>query len=230
MAFARECGHEHEECGLREVKIRDHGIKGLETISGRVYYPFDRSLHVGDYAFNPNLPIWVGQDFNIDPMSTAIVQPQMNGELWVVDEMVIYGSNTEEVCDELERKYWRYLKSMIVYPDPAGGQRQHARGETDLDIFREKGFKRIKHRSKNPPVADRVNAVNRLLQSADGKVVLRIDRSCKDLIKSFEQTIYKKGCRDIDKGPGVEHITDAIGYALELERPVRKINIGGLSL
>lgn len=95
-------------------------------------------------------------DFNIDPMSTVIMQPQPNGEVWVVDEIVQFGSNTEEICEEIERKYWRYMKQIVIFPDPAGGQRQHARGESDLDIMREKGFKKILYRRKHPAIADRV--------------------------------------------------------------------------
>lgn len=200
------------------------------TMSGRVYYPFDRQLHVGNYPFNPRLPIWIGQDFNIDPMSSAIIQPQPSGELWVVDELVLFGSNTAEVCDELERRYWRHKNQIVIYPDPAGGARQHARGETDLDIFREKGFKNIKHRKKHPAVADRINCVNRQLQTATGVVNLRVDAHCRHTIQSLEQTIYRPGSRDVDKSMNIEHVTDAIGYPIELEFPMRKIQIAGVSL
>jgi len=202
----------------------------FETMSGRVYYPFDRGLHVGKLQFNENLPIWVGQDFNIDPMTSIIMQPQRNGELWVVDEVILYGSNTEETCNELERRFWRYLRSTTIYPDPAGGHRQHARGESDLDIFRERGFKRMKYHYSHPKVKDRVNAVNRMLMSADGRVRLRVDEKCKETIQSFEQTIYKEGSPEIDKMMSVEHATDALGYCIEYEYPVRLTNIRGLSI
>ena len=214
---------------MDEKSFKQEFEASFETMSGRVYYPFERSEHVGQYAFNPKLPIWVGMDFNIDPMSTVIFQPQRNGELWAVDEIVLFGSNTEEVCDELEKRYWRQQVQVVVYPDPAGGQRQHARGETDLDILREKGFKRLKFRKKHPFVADRVNAVNRMLKAADGSIRLRIDERCKHFISALEQTIYKKGSRDVDKAAGVEHSADAGGYCIELEFPVRKIEVGGLS-
>ena len=107
-------------------------------MSGRVYYPFDRNVHVKPLQFNPRLPIWVGQDFNIDPMSSVILQPQPNGELWAIDELVLFSSNTAEVCDELERRFWRWKSQVTVFPDPAGAYRQHARGESDVDIFKEK--------------------------------------------------------------------------------------------
>jgi hypothetical protein len=215
---------------MDEKSFKQEFEASFETMSGRVYYPFNRQEHVGLYPFNPMLPIWVGMDFNIDPMSAVIFQPQVNGEIWIVDEIVLFGSNTEEVCKEIDKRYWRQQKGVVVYPDPAGGQRQHARGETDLDILRENGFKRIKHRRKNPFVADRVNAVNRMLRSADGTVRMRINEHCKHVISAFEQTIYKRGSRDVDKDAGVEHSADAAGYCIELEYPVRKIQVVGVSL
>ena len=220
---------EAAKADMDDKSFKQEFLASFEVMSGRVYYPFDRNVHVGKYLFNPKLPIWIGMDFNIDPMSAIVFQPQPSGELWAVGEIVLFGSNTEEVCEAIDKRFWRNQNQITVYPDPAGGQRQHARGETDLDILREKGFKRIKYRRKHPLVADRVNAVNRMLRAADGSVRMRIDESCKNLINAFEQTIYKPGTRDVDKDAGVEHIADAAGYCIDLEYPVRKIQIGGLS-
>ena len=216
---------------MDEKSFKQEFEASFETMSGRVYYPFERPEHVSeDVKFNPKLPIWVGMDFNIDPMSTVIFQPQPDGTLWAVDEIVLFSSNTEEICEELEKRYWRYQKQMTIFPDPAGGQRQHARGETDMDILREKGFKKIRYRKKHPAIADRVNAVNRMLRSADGSVKLKVSPKCKSLIASFEQTIYKPGSRDVDKATGTEHSADAAGYCIELEFPMRKVEFGGLSI
>lgn len=201
----------------------------FETMSGRVYYPFDRAVHVHSAQFNPHLPIWVGMDFNIDPMSAVIFQKQSDESLWAVDEVVLFGSNVQEMCEELERRYWRFQKNVVIYPDPAGGQRQHARGESSLDILRQHQFRNLKHRRKHPPVDDRVNAVNRMLQAADGTVRMRIDPKCKKFIESLEQTIYVKGSREVDKTGQTEHSADAAGYCIELEYPVRTVQIGGLS-
>jgi len=202
----------------------------FETMSGRVYHPFDRKIHLKATKFDPERPIWVGQDFNIDPMSTVVMQPQDDGSVHVVDEIVLRGSNTEEVADELEKRYWRQIDNVVLYPDPAGQYRQHARGESDLDIFREKGFRKQRYHRKHPPIADRVNAVNRMLKSADGQVRLYIHPKCKNLIASLEQTIYKKGSRDIDKDADVEHSADALGYGIHYQFPVRKIQIAGVSI
>lgn len=215
---------------MDEKSFRQEFEASFETMSGRVYHAFDRNIHLGDFSFNPRLPIWIGQDFNIDPMSSVIMQPQPNGEIHVIDECVLFGSNTQETADELSRRYYRYLKQVVFFPDPAGSQRGHARGESDLKILRETGFTRLRYRRKHPPVADRVNAVNRLLKSGEGSINLRIDRRCKHVITSLEQTIYKPGSREIDKSAGIEHSGDALGYPIEFEFPVRKISILGVSL
>lgn len=202
----------------------------FETMSGRVYYPFDRQKHVGKYPFNPSLPIWIGQDFNIDPMSSAIMQPQPNGEIWVVDELVLFNSNVTEVCDVLEQRYWRYLKQIELFPDPAGSSRSHARGESALDIFRARGFGRIYYRKKHPFVQDRVNAVNAKLYSANGQVTLRVNDTCRNVIEAFEQVIYKEGSTEIDKSLNKEHVADGLGYCIEYRYPIRTYHTMGLKI
>lgn len=222
---------EAAKADMDEKSFRQEFEASFETMSGRVYHTFDRATHLGDYKFNPKLPIWIGQDFNIDPMSSVIMQPQPSGEIWIIDEVILFGSNTQETADEVSKRYWRYQKQITFYPDPAGATGStKSRGESDLDILRDSGFKRMKYRRKHPKVADRVNAVNRMFKAADGSVRMRVDRDCKHTIDALEQTIYKKGTREVDKTMGVEHAADGLGYCIDLEFPVRRIQILGISI
>lgn len=215
---------------MDEKSFNQEFLASFETMSGRVYYPFDRKVHVKPLLFNPNLPIWIGQDFNIDPMSSVVFQRQKDGEMWAVDEIYLPNSNTEELCDELERRYWRYIDQIVIYPDPAGAYGStKGRGESDLDIFRKRGFKKQKYRRKHPAVTDRVNAVNKMLKSANGTIRLYVDPRCKKFIEAMEQTLYVPGSREVDKRQGVEHAADAGGYCIEFEFPVFKVEIMGLS-
>jgi hypothetical protein len=122
------------------------------------------------------------------------------------------------------------MHNITMYPDPAVVSRSHARGESSLDIMREKGFRKIKFRKKHPAVRDRVNATNAQFLNASGDIRLKIDRSCINLIQSCEQVLYKTGSNDIDKSLDMEHITDALGYPIELERSTRRIIIAGRSI
>lgn len=214
---------------MDEKSFRQEFEADFSSMAGRVYYPFSRAVHIRHCPFNPKLPIWVGMDFNIDPMSAVILQPQANGEVWAVSEIVKLSSNTEEMCQELERRYYRWQERVIIFPDPAGGARQHARGESDLDIMKEHGFTRIKYRRQHPPVADRVNAVNRMLMSAKGEIKLFVDPSCTHLINALEQTVYIEKTREVDKSANIEHSADALGYAIEIQYPVRRVNVAGFS-
>jgi hypothetical protein len=216
---------------MDEKSFRQEFEASFETMAGRVYHAFDRSIHVGNYPFNPKLPIWIGQDFNIDPMSSVIMQPQPDGDIWIVDEVILYGSNTQETADEIGRKFFRWTKAVTFYPDPAGAAGStKGRGESDLDILRDAGFSRLKYRRKHPKVADRVNAVNRMFKSADGSIRMYVNNTCKTTIGSLEQTIYKPGTREVDKSAGLEHAGDALGYCIDLEFPVRNIKIMGMSI
>ncbi len=202
----------------------------FETMSGRVYYQFDRNTHVGDYPFNPHLPIYIGMDFNIDPMSAIICQEQGNGEIWVVDECVLYGSNAQETADELARRYYKHMDQISIYPDPAGNNRNHDRGESSLDILREAGFDRLYYKAKHPLIMDRVNAVNRVMRAADDTIVLRVNSPCRKFVDSAEQTIYKPGTREVDKSQGNEHAMDAFGYYIDYRHPMAKRDLLGISI
>lgn len=216
---------------MTEKDFRQEFEASFETLSGRVYYTFDRVEHVGHYPFNPRLPIWVGQDFNIDPMSSVIMQVQPNGEVWIVDEIVLFGSNTQETADELAKRYYKYMGPQItIYPDPAGAGRGHQRGESDLDILRNAGFKRTKFKRKHPLVADRVNDVNAMFKNAEGQARMRINHTCKQTIDSLEKTIYKPNSREVDKSQGTEHAADALGYCINIEFSSRKFVPKGVSI
>lgn len=202
----------------------------FETMSNRVYHAFDRNVHVRRVTYDPALPIIVGMDFNINPMSAVLMQKK-NDKLYVFDEIILDNSNTFEMSEELERRHWRVKKKIKIYPDPAGKQKSTSSvGESDFSILKKKGFGGLVYRRKHPRVRDRINAVNRMLMSGDGTVRIYIDHSCKGLIRSFEQTQYKKNTSDIDKAAGMEHATDAIGYPIDLLYPVKTVKVMGVSV
>ena len=204
----------HARENLDPKTFRQEFEASFESMSGRVYYSFDRKKHVGRYPFNPKLPIIIGQDFNVDPMSSVIMQKQSNGDIWIVDEIFMPSSNVLEVCQEIDRRYFKHKKQIAIYPDPAGANRSSSRGESDLDIFRQRGYRKLIYKKKHPLVSDRVATVNGMFETSDGTIKMYVDEGCSKLIESLEQTIYKTGSREVDKSQGNEHMADALGYPI----------------
>lgn len=192
----------------------------FENFAGRVYYAFDRRFNVKACPYNDALPIHVGMDFNINPMSATVFQEQPDGQIWQIDEIAIPTSNTDEMCAELAARYGkqgfdptkREVNHITVYPDPAGAQRRtSAQGKTDIGILQAAGFT-VLAMSSHPLVRDRVNVVNGKFLNAAGDRALYVDPKCKESIKAYEQLCYKEGTNDPDKASGLDHLPDSTGY------------------
>ena len=187
--------------------------------SGMIYYNFSRDKNIIE-KYNKNTAVLhIGLDFNVDPMS-AVVCIIENDRIFVVDEIQIYSSNTNEMCDEIKTRYKN--KQIVVYPDPSARQRKtSAGGLTDLAILKNNGFD-VRCRSTAPLVRDRINAVNSKLKNVNGKNSLFIVKFCKNAIKSIERQIYKEGTHIPDKDSGYDHMNDALGYLVEYNFPLRR--------
>ena len=193
-------------------------MASFEEFSGSIYYNFNRKENVIDTYTPTSNAIHIGLDQNIDPMSAVI--SEVKGEnLYVYDEIVIYGSNTDEVVEEIKNRYSE--KHIFIYPDPASKQRKtSAGGRTDLSILKNAGFN-VRVRNAHPLVRDRINAVNTKLKNAKGVRTLLIANNCKNVIKSIERQIYKEGTSLPDKTNNYDHMNDALGYLIEFLYPIR---------
>lgn len=191
---------------------------GFVTYSGRVVYAFTRAGSVRPCPYDDTLPVHVGMDFNVNPM-TATVWQEVDGASLQVGEVIIPTSNTHEMCDELQRRYGRAgsVSHITVYPDPAGAQRRtSAQGKTDIGILRnyEDGRPRfnVVAMSSHPLVRDRINVTNaRFCNAADDRLAF-VDPSCRVSITAYERHTYKEGTSDPDKEGGFDHPVDAAGY------------------
>ena len=187
--------------------------------SGMIYYNFNRQKNIIDKYSKDSAVLHIGLDFNVDPMS-AVVCIIVQETIMVVDEIQIYSSNTQEMCEEITNRYNN--KKIIVYPDPSARQRKtSAGGFTDLSILKNAGFD-VKCKNTAPLIRDRINAVNAKLKNVNGKNSLFIVKSCKNVIKSIERQIYKEGTHVPDKDSGYDHMNDALGYLIEFNFPLRR--------
>jgi phage terminase large subunit len=204
---------------LDERTFRQEYMATFETYTGRIFYNFDRSTHVKPFKGSTPDILYIGMDFNIDPMS-AVIMTRQGDVLHVIDEIRMYSSNTQETVAEI---YSRYPKTKIwVYPDPAARQRKtSAGGATDLTILQNAGFI-VKAPNAHNPVRDGINAVNSRLKSDKGDIKLFVDPKCRHTIECLERYSYKEGTSQPDKDGGYDHMMDALRYAVDYMFPIKK--------
>ena len=203
----------------RQLDIRtfkQEFLASFETWSGLVMYNWSPDLIKEYTGSRDNLHI--GMDFNIDPMSAVVFVDMISG-LWAIDEIVIPGSNTDEMVDEIRTRY--HGAKVTIYPDPSGTQRRtSAGGRTDIQILQNAGFP-VRYKPKHTPVRDRINAGNSLMRNSLDESRFYLDPGCRQLRESFEKLTYKPGTHQIDKTQGWDHLVDAGTYCIDFMYPIQ---------
>lgn len=179
----------------------------VNLTTGTVYDRFDRSKHViSKLPDTEREPLRVGVDFNVGNMS-AVIGVKLNNTLFVIDE-ISGAHDTDALAQQIKARYPD--RRIYIYPDASGGNRSTNASQTDIQILESYGMSNQSPRA-NPPVRDRVAAVQALLENGKGQVRLQVSHACKRLIECLELQCYtEKG--DPDKDAGHDHMNDALGY------------------
>jgi len=209
-----------------------------ETKSGLLYYAwlaqhYPKGNIDNSIEYDNNLPVYIGMDFNVDPMTAILKHHVMNKESklesWVFDSFFVRNSNTKDLIERILNKY-PDAPSYVLTPCQSSSARQTSQemGKTDLriiqEIFRErKLILRVAKRSHNPPISDRINVVNSRLYHK----MIRINCNSngnKELVKDLEALSYKEGTSDIDDTNKMRgHISAALGYSEEYHFDIKSI-------
>jgi hypothetical protein len=208
---------------------RDMAIKEFEqeyeaqfvNYSGVIFYAYSEENLVDHPGLKDGEPIHIGCDFNTSPITAAVATRTQDG-LHFFDEIAIYGSNTNELADEIRKRYG-FNRTIYVYPDASGGRKQTSSGGfSDHIILQNAGFKVVVD-SINPPVSESIASVNSLLCSKDGNRRLLIDKKCRQIRESMLKYVYKEGTRQPDKDNGFDHLGDCIRYITHKLHPLRPV-------
>ena len=187
----------------------------FETTGNKAAYNFDRDQHVKNHAEIPN-NVYAGMDFNVDYMTAVKVYEYTDQTIHYADEIRLTNSNTEQMAKEI-RRLWPDVRQ--IYPDPAGSARSTTSNRSDHQILRDNGYQ-VSAKKAHPQVKDRLNALNRKLIDANGKIGMTIDPECIYLIKDLEQCQRdKKG--SLDKSDiALSHALDACSYLISFKWPI----------
>jgi len=196
----------------------------VNLTTGQVYDRFNRAQHVRplpmlqnrfgrDFEGTPGQPhphetIIAGMDFNVGNCN-AVLMVLRGKVLWVFD-LVTKAHDTDAMGKEIRR---RYPDAKIHgYPDASGAQRSTNSTRSDIAILQSYDIHNMAP-AANPPVRDRVNAVQAALMNGLGETRLFIAPNCEPLIECLElQSWTDKG--EPDKDSGFDHLNDALGYPI----------------
>ena len=183
----------------------------FENLSGLVAVSFGDANISTEAKDIPILPLLLGVDFNVDPMS-GICAVKSDDTLYVFDEIMLTGgATTWDFADEIINRYG-VERRIIACPDPTGGARKTSGvGVTDHTILRKSGFTVQTPRSPWK-IRDKITAVNTALLDATDTRRCLIHPRCRELIKALRTLTYTPGTGLPNKNLGVDHAFDAFGY------------------
>lgn len=198
------------------------------SASGRAYYAFHRDVHARRLLYDPDLPLDLGLDFNVEPGVATISQEQSQdieraaGRLYpgveerftaVIGEVHIpRDSTTRKVIRRFIRDWGDHEGIVRVFADSTGGARSASSESTNLQQVRAMlvahfGEDRIEWHvpTENPAELDRVVVMNSRIESAYGEIRMLVDPvACPRLIEDLEGVTLKpadkaNGKVEIDK-------------------------------
>jgi len=199
--------------------------KFVNLQTGTVYSAYSRTENRCADVLKEGETIFVGMDFNVGKMA-AVVHVKRDCLPRAVDE-IVNAYDTPDMVRRLKEKFWRYdgriyqpTRQIRVFPDASGGSRRSVNAsETDLALLKQAGFI-VCAPSANPPVKDRINAMNGMFLNAKGeRRYLVNDALCPTYADSLEQQAWAAN-GEPDKSNGHDHATDAGGYFIHHEFPL----------
>jgi len=217
--FVTQAEIEAAKQDMSERQFRQEFLATWEDGASRIAWAFDREHNIKDLEHYSTAVLEIGLDFNINPIC-AVIMVRHKDELYVVDSIQMFSSNTQEITEELRMRYPH--SRITVYPDPSGSARKtSANGLTDHTILQNAGFT-VRAPRKHDAVRDRINATNARFCSADGVRRLFVGQKNKYVIESLEKYTYKEGTQIPDKDSGFDHMFDALSYAVAYMFPLKR--------
>jgi phage terminase large subunit-like protein len=238
-----------EEIEILESKFPPTSVEGrirlggewLPGLSGaRAYTAFDRRLNVRTQPLiNLRRPLaWIW-DFNVEPLVSLLGQRETfaNGKnmFRIYRELGLEGSaSIPEMCQLFYEVHPKHFAEIWIYGDATGRHRHPQSNKSNYTmILNEMRHYQVPFRMKvpesNPPVPDRINAVNHVMRDEDGMNRFECSPSCIELIADFEQVLrdnrggIKKVTNPKDAYFKRTHYSDAVGYWIAFDEPVRTL-------
>ena len=200
--------------------LPSHFIQSMKDSFDEEYYRINVLGEFGDYSsglvvkgfgeenklklkYNPDLPLHITCDFNVDPMCWALAHKDEDN-VYFFDEIVIENTSTQQCIEEFLRRYPNHKSEIIVNGDASGDNRSTQSEYTNYAII-----------------------FNSRVKDSKGERHLFIDsEKCKWILYNIENLSFKEGTRVVDvpthtqiksnrEFKFLEHPFDAVSYLVE---------------
>lgn len=209
-----------------------NGLWGSKSTGWPYYKMFGRTKHVGHAPYDPELPLHVSWDENLNPYLPVGIFQLKGLEIRCIDEIAAKSPNNRLswVCDEILRRYGpsglNHQGGMYVYGDATSrkddtkverGVNFYTLIKTYLDWFKPK----MRVSKLNPNIAMRGNFMNAILGVNYAGISFIVDPKCTHMIADLMHTVEAPdGTKDktkttVDGVRGVQrwgHFTDLLDY------------------
>lgn len=226
--------------GSATARIRLDGELLSGLAGSRVYTGFNRLLHCKTApAIRERFPLCWSWDFNVQPMCSVVGQ-RIEGAFYFLREFYLEEGSIPEMCEAFYDTFGNHQGQVWIYGDATGKERNAQSKQSDYRIILNEMRKTklaisLKVPEANPPVVDRINAVNTAFSDEQGQVSIFVDpEACPELVKDFDQVVYgrnnkiKKVTNRDDPMFWRTHMSDAAGYWIVREAPVRIAKTGAV--
>ena len=186
----------------------------VNLTSGTVFYAYNRVIHNSLDGIRDNEPLFIGQDFNVGKMASAIFVQRKDGYHAVAELKDVF--DTPALVDIIKEKWADKGHRIIMYPDASGGSRKTVdASKSDIALLTQAGFA-VRSHAANPLIKDRILATNKAFQ---GMKILVNSKACPTLTRCLEQQAYDDN-GEPDKKSGFDHMNEAFSYFVAYEMPI----------
>jgi len=184
--------------------------------SGTVFRNYNRKRCNSTERIIDKEPLFIGQDFNVEKMASAIFVQRKDGFHAVAELKDLF--DTPDVIAILKDRWVENGHRIIMYPDATGKSRKSVdASKSDLSLLAQAGFT-VRVNPRNPAPKDRILATNKAFEV--GKIHVNA-KECPTIARCLEQQAYDSN-GEPDKKSDFDHMNEAFSYFVSYEMPIIK--------
>lgn len=223
------------------LQVRSQSIRTFESLyqqnpkptqsGGEFYKQFRLDKNSCKTTYNPDLPLHITFDFNVNPYMTCCVWQVMGKTAHQIDEICLSSPrNTSKwTCVEFKRLYPAHNAGLFIYGDPSGKKEdtRTEKGSNDFTIITTELAQyrpSLRVLTKAPPVSMRGNFINTCFETGYDGIDIKIGYNCLKTLDDYsylkedsDGTKLKEKGKDQSTGVSFEkfgHTSDANDYFL----------------